>query len=422
MKRISAVLLAAVLTLGLLTGCSGKNDGGKSTGGKIEGKVTIVTANDTTGAVKHMLEAFQKEYPDVEVEHQMLPGASDDVKKSLMTSFAAGDTDPDVIACDIIWVSQFAAADWLLDVTTELEAVKDEYLGGPLKTCYYDGKAYAFPDYTDVGLMYYRNDLVDHAPATWDELQSMCREHQGKDGIDYGFVFQMFQGEPTPCNMLEFIKQNGGHDLLNGRFSMANENTYEALDFVKGLISDGISPEDVLGWRPDDSLSVFSEGKALFMRNWTYAYARTQLDESKVQGKVGVAALPVGPNGSESSGTLGGWNLAVNKNTDNKDAAVALAKFMTSYEAQKIATTERSTFPTNKKVYEDKEVLEALPYLTSVRSAADKAAPRPQVRDYPTVSTIIQEYMHKVLAGGEPNDQTMQAMDQALNEALEKMK
>ena len=422
MKKITALLLTVILALGLLAGCTGEGGSGKKTDGKVSGKVTIVTANDTTGAVTHMLEAFKKAYPDVEVEHQMLPGASDDVKKSLMTSFAAGDTDPDVIACDIIWVSQFAAADWLLDVTSELEAVQNQYLGGPLKTCYYNGKAYAFPDYTDVGLLYYRTDIIDTPPATWDELVKMCNDHKGEGGTEYGFVFQMFQGEPTSCNMLEFIKQNGGQDLKDGKFSMANSNTYEALDFVKSLIADGITPEDVLGWRPDDSLSVFSEGKAIFMRNWTYAYARTQLEESKVAGKVGVTALTIGPNGKESSGTLGGWNLAINKNTDNKEAAIALAKFMTSAEAQKIATIERSTFPTQKAMYEDKDVLEALPYLSSMKTAADTAAPRPQVRDYPTVSTIFQEYFHKVLAGGEENEATMKAMDDALNEALEKMK
>ncbi len=422
MKKLAALLLTAVLSAGLLSACGGSQNSGSTDGGKVEGKVTIVTANDTTGSVTHMLEAFKKAYPDVEIDHQMVPGASDDVKQSIMNSFVAGDADPDVIACDSIWVSQFAAADWLLDVTSELEAVKDEYLGGPLKTCYYNDKAYAFPDYTDVGLLYYRTDIIDTPPTTWDELVKLCEEHKGEGGTEYGYIFQMFQGEPTSCNMLEFIKQNGGHDLQDGKFSMANENTYEALDFVKGLIADGTTPEDVLGWRPDDCVSVFDEGKAIFMRNWTYAYARAQSEESKVAGKVGVCALPVGPKGTESSGTLGGWNLAINKNTDNKAAAIALAKFMTSAQAQKIATIERSTFPTQKTMYEDKDVLEALPYLSSMKEAADKAAPRPQVRDYPTISTIFQEYFHKVLAGGEENEATMKAMDEALNAALEKMK
>ena len=163
----------------------------------------------------------------------MLPGASDDVKKSLMTSLAAGDSEPDVFECDIIWISQFAAAGWLLDVTDNLEAKSDEYLSGPLSTCYYDGKAYAYPNYTDVGLLYYRSDLVETPPTTWDELVSMSQEHIGSDGIEYGYVFQAFQGEPISCNMLEFIKQNGGTDYEDGQFAMNNENTIVRLNLLK---------------------------------------------------------------------------------------------------------------------------------------------------------------------------------------------
>lgn len=76
----------------------------------------------------------------------------------------------------------------------------------------------------------------------------MSNEHVGKD-VDYGYVFQMFQGEPTSCNMLEFIKQNGGSDLTDGKFAMNNENTIASLEFVNKLIEDGISPESVLAFK-----------------------------------------------------------------------------------------------------------------------------------------------------------------------------
>lgn len=41
-----------------------------------------------------MIKAFNEKYPNIEVEKQVLPGNSDDVKKSLMTSLAAGDSEP----------------------------------------------------------------------------------------------------------------------------------------------------------------------------------------------------------------------------------------------------------------------------------------------------------------------------------------
>lgn len=430
-KKTMALFLSVAMIMGTIVGCGGGGGGGSSEndGSKVDvsnpeevsGKVVFVSGNDTTGGVDEMIKAFNEKYPNIEVEKQVLPGNSDDVKKSLMTSLAAGDTEPDVFECDIIWISQFAAAGWLLDVTQNLEAKSSEYLAGPLSTCYYNDKAYAYPNYTDVGLLYYRTDLVDKAPATWDELVEMSKEHIGKDGIDYGYVFQMLQGEPTSCNMLEFIKQNGGTDLEDGKFAMNNDNTIEALQFVNDLIDEGIAPESVLAAKPDDSKAIFEEGKALFMRNWTYAYQSAQSDTSKVKDKVGVAALPVGPNGTESAGTLGGWNYAINANTENKEAAILFTEFMSSFDAQKISTTVRGTFPTNAAVYDDAEVLEALPFLKDVKPAADAAKPRPQVRDYSTLSSIFQVYFHKALTGEMEYADALAQMDTELNEALAKM-
>lgn len=437
-RKAIALTVAAALAVTLATGCGNESAGNADTGKAdasqtatedsstddkdLSGDITFVTSNDTSGAFDQMIEAFNKIYPNIHVDHQMTAGASDDVKKSLMTSFAAGDTDPDVIQSDIIWISQFASAGWLMDLTDDLEADADNYLAGPLQTCYYNGKAYAYPDYTDVGLLYYRKDLVDHAPTTWDELVQLSKDHIGKDGIEYGYLFQAFQGEPTSCNTLEFIKQDGGHDLDDsGKFSFDNDSTYEALDFMKSLIADGISPEDVLSSKPDDSNAIFDEGKALFMRNWTYAYASAQGDTSKVAGNVGVAALPTGPNGKDSSGTLGGWNFAINAKTDAPEASKAFVKFLSSYDAQKIETINRATLPTVSKVYDDPEVLKALPYLADVKAAADAAAPRPQVKDYPTVSSIFQEYFHKILTGEGDAKTLIPEMDDKLNEALAAM-
>ena len=389
----------------------------------ISGTITFVSGNDTTGATEQIIAAFEEKYPNVKVELQEIAGASDDIKQGLLTSLAAGDSDPDVFTCDIIWVSQFAAAGWLLDVSDRLEAKSDEFLGGPLSTCYYGDKAYAYPYRTDVGLLFYRSDLIDTPPATWDELVELSKEHIGKDGIENGYVFQMFQGEPTSCNILEFIKQNGGHDLQDGKFDFDNEYTRESLDFVRSLIDEGISPEGVLTHKPDDSRLIFESGNTLFMRNWTGSIVTVNNPEtSKVAGNVGITTLPVGPNGTESSGTLGGWDYAINANTDNPEASIAFAEFLSGYEAQKIATLVGGTISANKAVYDDAEVQEQYAILNEVAKAADEAKPRPQVRDYSAVSSIIQVWIHKALTGEADYDEALSSLDEELNAALEAMK
>lgn len=429
-KRFLGLMLTATLASAGLVGCGNEsttdlpdNDVSSETSLEdISGEITFVSANDQTGALDEMIEAFNKEYPNIVVNHESLPGASDDIKESLMTSLAAGDSSPDVFECDIIWVSQFAAAGWLADVTDDIEPIKDQYLGGPLSTVYYNDRAYAYPDYTDVGLLYYRSDIIDTPPTTWDELVEIANEHVGKDGIEYGYLFQMFQGEPTSCNMLEFIKQNGGQDLVNGEFKLNSSNSVESLEFVEELISSGVSPEGVLTHKPADSRAIFEEGNALFMRNWTSAYALTQTEEgSQVVGKVGVAALPTGPNGSSSSGTLGGWAFAVNAYSEQTEAAKVFAEYMSSYEAQKISALKRGTFPVVADVYDDEEVLSEQPYIAAVKDAADAAEPRPQVRDYSTVSTLFAEYIHKALTGELSNEEALETLDTKLNEALAEM-
>lgn len=419
-RKITAATLSAALALAAFAGCSAATGGADTSSGgssAASGSITYVGGRDTTGAVKKIIADFESANPGITVNFQELPGNSDDIRKSIVTSLSAGDGSPDVFASDIIWISQFAASGWLLDVSKEMNTIKDQYLKGPVLTTQYKNKYYAFPYYTDAGLLYYRSDLVKDPPKTWDQLVSLSKEHIGKDGIEYGYVFQAFQGEPVVCNSLEFIKQNGGQDYVNGKFVLNSKNAVDALKFERSLIDDKISPEGVLTHKPDDTRAIFEQGKALFMRNWTYAYATSQASTSKVVGKVGVTTLPVGPSGKSSSGTVGGWNIAVNKNSTNKAAALKFAEYVSSAAGQKTATILASTFPTIKSVYDDADVNKAIPYLKDLQSAIDQAQPRPQVNNYSSVSTILAGYLHKALTKDEDYAAALEEADKALNAA-----
>ena len=96
-----------------------------------------------------------------------------------------------------------------------------------------------------------------------------------------------------------------------------------------------ISPPGVLSYMEEESRGVWQTGNAVFMRNWPYAYALGNGDDSPIKGKFDVAPLPSGRRGTRSAATLGGWNLAVSKYSPNPDAAIALVKFMASTEFQK---------------------------------------------------------------------------------------
>jgi len=119
-----------------------------------------------------------------------------------------------------------------------------------------------------------------------------------------------------------------------------------------------------------------------------------------VKGRFAVAPLPAGEAGSAA--TLGGWNLAVSKYSEEPDAAVELAKFLTGYEAQKLRAVQNSSLPTRPALYDDQEVAEAQPSIPQWKEIFLSAVPRPSApakADYNEVSKEFWDAAHATLSG-----------------------
>lgn len=438
MKKTSR-FLAAALSFGILAGCSSGAPVSQAespaaspsaptadSGSTVEsatpaGADQAVTLSytalvDNSGTIKEIIAAVEEEFPNVTIDLQEVPGNSDDMKKSLITSLAAGQDEPDLFNMDVIWTTQFAAAGWLYDLTDKLDP--DEYLGGPLSTVTYNGKLWAVPCYTDVQVLYYRTDLLDAPPKTWDELVQMCKEHQGQDGIDWGFLWQGFQGEPIVCNGLTFIKSNGGNDIVDGKPVINSPQAKEALEFMRMLIDEGISSEEVLAQKPVDQVPIFQEGKALFMINWPGNYLTLQKEGSKVIDKFSVAEFPVGPSGSTTAPTVGGWNIAVNAYSDHPDIAIEVAKFMCGEKVGTIRSLGQSTLPTNKAVYSNPEVADNNPVVALCMESLQYAASRPNAPDYPAMSQLLAVNLNKALAGQIGYDECLAEIEKGMAELI----
>jgi trehalose/maltose transport system substrate-binding protein len=69
-----------------------------------------------------------------------------------------------------------------------------------------------------------------------------------------------------------------------------------------------VSPPDVTDQLEDDSLRIWKNGDAAFMRNWPYAYVESMRPDSSVRDKVGVTPLPRGDGpGGRHADILGGF-------------------------------------------------------------------------------------------------------------------
>jgi multiple sugar transport system substrate-binding protein len=412
-KLYSTFVLTLTSVLALtLAGCSGKS--GKNAAVPEE-KVTLTYTGvvDNSGTIQKIIEAVEANFPNVKIDLQEVPGNSDDMKKSLITSLAAGQDDPDLFNMDVIWTTQFAAAGWLTDLSDKLD--RSEYLDGPLSTVTYNNKLWAVPMYTDVQVLYYRTDLLSAPPKSWDELVALSKEHQASGAVEWGFLWQGFQGEPIVCNALTFIKSNGGNDIVAGKPVINSLQSKEALQFMRSLIDGGISSEGVLAQKPADQVPVFQEGKALFMISWPGNYMTLQNAEgSKVKDKFSVTEFPTGPKGTTSAPTVGGWNIAVNAYSNQQALAIEVAKYMCGETVSTIRSLGQSTLPTNKAVYNNTELAEKNPVVALCKNSIQYAASRPNAPDYPAMSQLLAVNFNKALSKTMSYDECLDTIEKEM--------
>ncbi len=362
---------------------------------------------------------FEALFPGVKVNVLDTPDMVQDRLGLYLQFFEAKSDKVDVYQIDVIWpgdlaqhfvdLYQYGAYDY---APNHFPAIVENNT--------VDGKLIGIPWFTDAGVLYYRTDLLekygyDHPPATWDELEEMAEvvmAGEKKNNPDFwGFVFQGNAYEGLTCDALEWIASNDGGSIVNRNqeVTIANENAVEILDKVASWIGT-ISPEGVLAMDEEGARQAWQAGNALFMRNWPYAYALGNADDSAIKGKFDVSVLPAGKGGSAA--TLGGWQLAVSKYSKDPALAAQVAFFMANYDHQK-ARAMQSYNPTIKTLYEDPEVLEAVPFFGSLYDVFINAVARPSTASAPNyneVSTLFFKAVHQIISG--ESDDTMATLEE----------
>ncbi len=329
---------------------------------------------------------------------------------------ASHSSDIDVFVIDTPWPG--VIGDFFLDLKDILEPeVREDQFSGFIENNTVRGRLVALPWFIDGGLLYYRKDLLESyalpVPQSWQELTETATKIQqaerekGRTDL-WGFVFAARAYEGLTCAALEWVHSAGGGSLVekNGEVSINNEAAREILKLAASWIGT-IAPRGVLGYMEEETRTVFQSGRAVFMRNWPYAWELSQAAESPVKGKVGISVLPKGLNANaKATSALGGWSLAVSKFSKNPEASKSLAKYLASRSEQKRRALRGGLSPTWRSLYDDSELLLKNPALRDLKPVYDSALPRPSkvvASDYNRVSSEFYEAVHGILSGGQPD-------------------
>ncbi|WP_010098832.1 extracellular solute-binding protein [Ornithinibacillus scapharcae] len=421
MKFLKSLFFMVILFSALmLTACSDNGDNTQKTDNNdnksgedmktTDEKVTIKfgAQNDNTPATQALIDAFNESQDQYVVEWDPLTNDSAQMHDQLLNSLNSGSSEYDVLSLDVVWAGEFAGAGFLEPIDlfmNESGLSKDQFNAGSMASGNYTGKQFTLPFFPDLGLLYYRNDIVSEEDAakldsgdyTYDDLYAMAEKYTGEAETKYGFLYQSKQYEGLTVNVTEFT--NAFSDVQTGLETMYKFTT---ADF---------SPKDLLNYTEAEAHTNFEQGNAVFERNWPYQFGRIKGQEDGVTvslEQVGIAPLPNG-------GSVGGWLLGINKNSENIEGAWTFIEFAAGEQGQKIMTTEGGYLPGFNALLEDEEVIagnEMLSYPGFQQALANTLA-RPVSPDYNAVSNTIQVEAHKYLSSGEGLDTAATTIEQA---------
>jgi multiple sugar transport system substrate-binding protein len=425
-----AMMLAFMLVLAACSSDEQGSEGGNDEEDKesSEEKVTIVYARgqDATNATDKIIEAFEKEHPNINVEFREMPSDSGAQHDAYVTALNGKSSEIDVMDLDVVWPAEFAQAGYVmaLDRFIQNDGIDlGEYNEGAMSAANFNGKQWAMPKFIDAGMLFYRTDIVEegNVPQTWDDLMTQASELQGEKGTKFGYLMQAKQYEGLVCNAVEFIASYGGAIVdENGEVVVDSEDTIQGLTKLVEVANSDFVPENITTFTEPESHTSFIEGESPFIRNWPYQYALANDEEqSEIVGNVGVAPLPAGDEGSAAA--LGGWMTAINAFTEHPKEAWEFLKFMTGPEGQKISAIHGGLAPTIPSLFEDEEILEANPFFKEEGfvNALENAVSRPVVPNYPEISEIIQIEVSKAIAGEVTPEEAAKNMQTKIEEAMQ---
>lgn len=283
MKKVLAALLAAAMSLSLVA-CGGGGGGGTTstpqTGGSGSGTPDPAPSGD-----KVALNVIAAEYGT----------QTKDWWAKFQSDFNAANDGIDLTVEVVSWndiytvvntrVSNNAAPD-ILNIDTFADYVGDDLLR-PIKDFvsdetyakFYpafieqsniDGTIWAIPDLASARAMYYNKDIleasgVDKVPTTWAELKDACQKIKAANPDVYPWGVDMTTDEGQAC--FAYYSWNNGGDFTDasGNWTLNSAENVEAVEYIVGLVKDGLTNNDPATQTRYDLQELFATGKVAMM-------------------------------------------------------------------------------------------------------------------------------------------------------------
>ncbi|MFJ4710845.1 sugar ABC transporter substrate-binding protein [Streptomyces sp. NPDC088785] len=320
----TAVSLASALTL---TACGGS--GGDSVAADAKQTLTVWAMGTEGEKLADVAKVYEKANPNITVKVTPIGW---DVAHQKLVAAAAANKLPDVMQMGGSYMTEFADMGALEPVDTGTFRQKDYFPAG-WEQGEYDGKTYGVPWYVDTRVLYYRTDLakkagVDKAPATMAELRTAAQKYQ-KAGSKYGLSIQP-NGLDSVQSFYQFLYSAGGQIVTKDGKTVANSPAaVKALENYTSYFKDGLAAKSV---RPGyDVTKDFNTGDVAMFFGGPWHMGLLDDNYPGLKGKWAIANVPTDKT---SASMAGGSALTISADSEHKDAAKKLVRYLTGTKGQ----------------------------------------------------------------------------------------
>ena len=407
--------LAALALAGLtLTGCGrstatedGPGAGDEVASGKASGTIDVWAMGTEGEKLQGFVKEFEQANPDATVKVTAIPWEA--AHDKIASAIASGKT-PDVSLIGTTWMGEFAEAGGLDPTPKDLVSEDDFYPGAWGSTVVGD-TSYGVPWYVETRVLYYRTDLAkkagwDKAPTTWDELKQFAADLKKKAHVQYPVSLQPGQTGSWQT-VLPFAWSNGAKVTNDAgtEYTLDSPEMSEALDYYKSFFTDGDSPSRMLD--PGELESGFAKGTygSFISGPWHMGLVE---DAGVKDDQYAVAPLPGKDSGPGTSFT-GGGDLAVFKDSDNRDSAWKLVSWLSQPDVQQKWYTTLGDLPAVQSAWDSGE-LASDPHFAVFDEQLKSALAPPAVPTWEQVASVIDSDVEQAVKGATPVDDAVKDM------------
>ncbi len=304
----------------------------------------------------------------------------------------------DLVLMDVTWTAPFA--DNLVDLSRLVERDNIElsnFLPSEIELGTYEQTLYRMPMYADVGILFYRKDLINKAalPSSLDDLtKAVTSIENNSNNVDASYLWQGESYEGLVVSFLEVLSSFGGYWIEDGKVGLSEPAAIQAASLMRELIRRKVSPSTVTSYTEQDSLQAFEEDQGAFLRGWPGFLESLEAQSDQI-----AIAPPFSFGSQPAMGCRGGWGFGIPKNSRHKAEAWKAIKYLTSESAQKRFVLASKLLPTRRSLFEDPEIVEEFPLISELLGYLENSNTfRPTISQYQAASEILQDALSQILA------------------------